>query len=316
MTGPVFGPVFVLTAHRSGGTALARGLNRHPDLMIWGEHAGFINKLAELDSVVGHYPRLTQPLADRDLAGHVRLDKFAPGGFDPWLNPFEQSAWREDCRRSLAAMFSQHLHQGQRWGFKEVRYHTPDTARFLLTLFPDARFVILRRPLGPLTISNMLTPWSVNLLRQLGATEDEAKLRAAVHDCVYALAVVNGGLGAIARAFPAQCRAIESRDLGEPERIFADLFAFLGLTQWPALLDEVRTASERRLGMTDLDGSEGLLSRAAVERLLPEALEAARAALTTGLPDLARLRRLGPVARYSFLVGDHEVAATNLSSMF
>ncbi len=310
------GPVFVLTAHRSGGTALARGLNRHPDLMIWGEHAGFINKLAELDAVVGHYPRLTQPLADRDLAEHVHRDKFAPGGFDPWLNPFEQAEWRDGCRRDLEATFRRGLHPGQRWGFKEVRYHTQATAGFLLALFPDARFVILRRPLGPLTLSNLLTPWSMELLRQLGATEHEAQLRAAVHDCVYALAVVNGGLGAIARAWPERCRAITAAALAEPERTFSDLFAFLGLSQWPALLDEIKEASERRLGVTDMERGEGLLSRGSVERLLPEALAAARAALATGEPDLARLRRLGPIGRYSFLVGDHELAGTKLSSMF
>jgi hypothetical protein len=310
------GPVFVLTAHRSGGTALARGLNRHPDLMVWGEHAGFINKLAELDAVVAHYPRLTQPLPDRNLAEHVRLDKFAPDGFDPWLNPFEQADWRGWCRRYLEATFRRGLHPGQRWGFKEVRYHTPDTAGFLLTLFPDARFVILRRPLGPLALSNLLTPWSMELLRHLGATEQEAKLRAAVHDCVYALAVVNGGLGMIARRWPAQCRAITRAELAEPERTYADLFGFLGLPHWPALLEEVKEASERRLGVTDLDQSDGLLSRESVLRLLPEALAAAQAALATGEPDLARLKRLGPTGRYSFLVGDHEVAGTPLSTMF
>lgn len=310
------GPVFVLTAHRSGGTALARGLNRHPDLMIWGEHAGLINKLAELDEVIGHYPPLTRPLGERDLAEHVRLGKFDPGGFDPWRNPFEQADWRDWCRRFIEATFCRGLHPGQRWGFKEVRYHTPVTARFLATLFPEARFVLLQRELGPLVVSNMLTPWSMGKLRRLGATDSEAGVRAAVHDCAYALAVVNHGLDGIAKALPRQCCVVRSRALTDPVRTFGALFAFLGLPQWPALLDEVKEASDRQLGVTDLGQSEGHLSRETVLRLLPEALAAAAADLAAGPPDLARLKRLGPTGRYSFLVGDHELVGTPYSTMF
>jgi hypothetical protein len=310
------GPVFVLTAHRSGGTALARGLNRHPDLMVWGEHAGFINKLAELDEVIGHYPALTRPLGERQLAEHVRLEKFDPVEFDPWRNPFEQADWREWCRRLIETTFRRDLHAGQRWGFKEVRYHTPATARFLATLFPDARFVILRRELAPLLLSNLLTPWSMDLLRHLGATASEAALRAAVHDCAYALAVVDRGLASIAKALPDRCSVVRTTDLADPVRSFADLFDFFGLRHWPALLDEVKEASNRQLGVTDLDRHAQALTRAAVLRLLPDALAEAEAALAAAEPDLARLKRLGPTGRYSFLVGDHELAGTPYSSMF
>jgi hypothetical protein len=310
------GPVFVLTAHRSGGTALARGLNRHPDLMIWGEHAGFINRLAELDEMVGYYPRLVQPLGDRDLADHVRLEKFDPGRFDPWLNPFEQADWRDWCRRYLDATFRRGLHPGQRWGFKEVRYHSPTTARFLADLFPDGRFVILRRELAPLLLSNLLTPWSMELLRHLGATATEIEVRAAVHDCAYALAVVDRGLAAIARALPGRCRVVPAQALADPVPTFAALFSFLGLSHWPALLDEVKEASDRQLGVTDLDRNAEGLSRATVLPMLPEALAAAEAALAAGEPDLVRLRRLGRAGQYSFLVGDHELVGTKLSSMF
>jgi hypothetical protein len=310
------GPVFVLTAHRSGGTALARALNRHPDLMIWGEHAGFINKLAELDAVVDHYPPLTQILQNRDLDGHVARDKFNPDGFAPWFNPFEQADWRAQCRLYLETMFRRGLHPGQRWGFKEVRYHTLPLAHFLLTLFPDARFVILRRELAPLVLSNMLAPWSMEMLRRLGATASEAELRAAVHDCAYALAVVNRGLAEIANTFPRHCCVVLSPALTTPAPTFAALFDFLGLPHWPALLEEVTEACERRLGVTDMDRQQDLLCRASVTALLPDALAAAEAALAAGGPDLARLKRLGPIGRYSFLVGDHEVLGTNLSTMF
>jgi hypothetical protein len=284
--------------------------------MIWGEHAGFINKLAELDAVIGHYPPLLVPLAQRNLAEHVQREKFDPDRFDPWRTPFERQDWRDWCRGFIEGTFRRGLHPGQRWGFKEVRYHTPAVAHFLVGLFPDARFVILRRELAPLVVSNMLTPWAAHLLRQRGATTSQAELLAAVSDCTYALAVVNRGLAEIAAALPERCRVIATRALADPVATFADLFGFLGLSQWPALLDEVVEASNRQLGATDLDRQEGLLSRAAIQTLLPTAIAAAEAALTAGAPDLARLKRLGPLGRYSFLVGDHELVGTQLSSMF
>jgi len=46
------GPVFVLSPARGGGTVLARILNCHPQLVIWGEHVGLINRLAEIDDMM------------------------------------------------------------------------------------------------------------------------------------------------------------------------------------------------------------------------------------------------------------------------
>lgn len=313
MTG---GPVFVLTIHRSGGTALARALNRHPDLMIWGEHGGFINKFAELDALVSRYPRLVQPLAERGLAEDVRLGKFQPEGFDPWTNPFEQADWRDWCRRFLEATFRRDLHPGQRWGFKEVRYHSVATARFLTTMFPDGRFVLLRRDLSQLIVSNMLAPWSIGRLDQTGATASEAEAVAAVFDCAYALAVVDRGLSEIAAAMPGLCRMVTHEQLRAPAALYPSLFAFLDLPQWPAMMDEVCEAAARPLGVTNPDWQRGHISRPLVLRILPEALAAALADLTARGPDLGRLKRLAATGRYSFLVGDHELVGTNLSSMF
>jgi hypothetical protein len=312
----VTGPVFVLTAHRSGGTALARGLNRHPDLLIWGEHAGFINKLAELDALVAHYPPLTQPLERRGLAEYVRSGKFDPDGFDPWRSPFERADFRNWCRHFIEATFRRGLRREQRWGFKEVRYHRLVTAQFLVELFPTGRFVILRRELGDLVLSNMLTPWSIERLKQLGVTTDAEQLRAAVFDCAYALAVVDLGFEEIKWAFPRRTRIVPAERLADPVGTFAELFDFLGLSHWPALLEEVREASQRRYGTTDYARTEGVLSAAAVQQLIPEAIATAKAELSAHGQDHGRLRRFGDSGRFSFLAGDHEVFATPYSTLF
>jgi len=308
--------VFIFGVHRSGSTALARALNRHPDLMIWGEHAGFINKLAELDDVVGRYPRLVAPLAGRGLEDEVRLGKFQPEGFDAWMGPFEQADWRDWCRRFLETTFRRGLHPNQRWGFKEVRYHAVATARFLATLFPDARFLLLRRELGPLVVSTMLAPWSIGRLHEAGATASEAEARQAVHDCAYAVAVVDRGLAGIATALPGRSRTVRHEELRAPATLYPALFAYLGLSQWPALVEEACEAAARQLGVTDPNWQRGHISRALVLDELPAALAAAATDLAARGPDLARLKRLAATGRYSFVVGDHELIGTPYSTMF
>jgi len=48
----------------------------------------------------------------------------------------------------IEKIFARGLRAGQRWGFKEIRYHRVLTVRFLEKLFPNARFVILRRDIA------------------------------------------------------------------------------------------------------------------------------------------------------------------------
>ena len=60
--------MFLLTLHRGGGTVLARVLNCHPDLVIWGEHVGLINRLAEIDDMVSRVGRLMAPNSSNSFA--------------------------------------------------------------------------------------------------------------------------------------------------------------------------------------------------------------------------------------------------------
>jgi len=311
------GPVFVLGAHRSGSSLLARILNCHPDLVIWGEHGGFINRLAEIDAVVGLYPRLTDPLAERGLAAFVAGGKAAPGRFDPWVTPFDQAAFRDWCRTFIATTFARDLRPGQRWGFKEVRYHTAAVTGFLAALFPDARFVILRRPLYPLALSNLFAPWSVDRLRWTGALQSDATVQAAIIDCAYALAAIDQGHRAIAAALPGRCHVLDYDAITPAaQTVFAELFAVLGLSVSPALLRAAAGVAAARIGGSDPRSGEGWLTLPVVERHLPQALARAASELAAGGPDAARLKRLGRDGRFSFLVGDHHLYETPYSGMF
>ena len=311
------GPVFVFSAHRSGGTMVARVLNCHPDLVIWGEHAGFINQLAEIDAIMGRHPQLTEPLTERGLDEFLRGGKSDPASFNPWINPASQDGFRAWCRSYIETTFRRGLRPEQRWGFKEVRYHTVATATFLVSLFPDAKFVILRRELSPLAMSNLFAPWSVDRLRWAGALASEDGVRAAVTDCAYALAAINSGFQAIAAAFPDRCHLIAHEKIaGNAQDLFAAMFIFLGLRGSMELLQALTAVVRSRVGVTNLSGGEGHLTVPIVKRLLPEALAAAQADLAAHGPDLARLKRLATQGRYGFVVGDHHLYETPYSGIF
>ncbi len=318
MSGPSpGGPVFVFTAHRSGGTMLARVLNCHPDLVIWGEHAGFINRLAEIDFIVGHYEPLTRPVPWRGLDAYVQGVRSDPAVFDPWVTPFAQDGFRAWCRAYIETTFRHGLLPGQRWGFKEVRYHGVLTARFLATLFPDARFVILRREPYALAVSNLLAAWSLDRLRWSGALASEAGARAAIVDCAYALTAIDHGFQAIAAAFPDSCLTIAYEAIdATAQRLFAELFIFLGLRGSPELWQAITAVLGTRVGTTPQGAGEGFLTVQEVQRQLPAALAAAQAEIAAHGPDAARLKRLAAQGRYGFIVGDHNLFDTPYSAMF
>ena len=54
-------PVFVCGPHRSRSTYLQRLLNIHPGLVVWGEHGGLINRLAELDRIGAQQAQAREP---------------------------------------------------------------------------------------------------------------------------------------------------------------------------------------------------------------------------------------------------------------
>lgn len=132
-------PVFVFgCCQRSGSTLVQRLLNTHPDLMIWGEHHGYLNQF-----IAGYHSLLTwkaehpssvddfMALADRTFMPNAIADI---GALD------------DAFRKHVAALFPvpQRRGVGSRWGFKETRYGI-DIAFFLEKLFPGARFIHLVR---------------------------------------------------------------------------------------------------------------------------------------------------------------------------
>jgi hypothetical protein len=135
----------VLAQHRSGGTLLARLLNCHDELVVWGEHGGFLDGRAEARGQLEHWAEQLPPRSTHELRQYVGSGRLADVEFRPWMSPFSPSDYTEECRRGLLALFTRGLRRDQRWGFKEIRYHKPHLIKFLHELFPRGQFVLLER---------------------------------------------------------------------------------------------------------------------------------------------------------------------------
>jgi hypothetical protein len=150
-TAPSASPVFLLScAHRTGSTLLQRLLNSCSDILIWGEHDGYLNRFTgSFEALLDWQGRFTGSRAG-----------FVEGGYDQFLPnmvPQESELWAAAAAhvRALFGLPASTLGRPI-WGFKEVRYGA-DVAVFLQRCFPQARFVHLTRDVVDVLLS--LTEW-------------------------------------------------------------------------------------------------------------------------------------------------------------
>lgn len=132
-------PVFLFsTGWRTGSTLLQRLLCSHPDILVWGENRGVVDRLAQVHQTLEGLQQLSQE--------HV--EHFRESGTMGWIAmmnpPIEK--FDEGLRKLFETYFAFPTQQlgRARWGFKEVR-HGLGTARFLQRLYPEARFLLLSR---------------------------------------------------------------------------------------------------------------------------------------------------------------------------
>jgi hypothetical protein len=299
-------PIFVIAPHRSGGTLLERALNTHPGVVIWGEHGGILNKLAEIDAVGRLYWNLAMPLPERGLEQQASNTTV----FNPWRNPVDLSEYRQWCHDFIRASFTRGVPSDRRWGLKEIRYHSLMTTTFLANIFPMGKFVILRRDPIQICISSIFADWSIEQLSKMGAGETKDDARAVIYDSAYAAVAIDHQLAQSAAALKERCLMIWYRDLWSS---IGSIFTFLELD--PAPEEVVAKAIGTRSGITNRNQRIGLINRTLVEQIAPEAIRHAAAIVSGSGIDVARLKRLRG-GRYCFLLGDHDLEATPYSSMF
>lgn len=295
--------------HRSGGTLLARILNCHPDLVIWGEHVGLINRLAEIDDTVNRVSFMMLPKSEEAIADFTAFPDHRLAGFEPWTNPFDYAAFLRSCREMIETIFTRGLRPGQRWGFKEIRYHRVPTARFLQKLFPDARFVVLRRDIREVAVSTILAPWSLRWFRDDREAMPPATAEAIVRDVTYAVLAIESGLDAVQAALGPRCLRLDYNQLLDPALGFAaPLFGFCALALSDRLAARIRKALEVRAGGTDQEVRfGGILSRDFIRAQVTAMAPLLRTEIARDGIDRARLLARAGIGQYSFLMGDHHM---------
>jgi hypothetical protein len=253
---------------------------------------------------------LVQPLKNRGLGNFIRNKQV--GYFDPWRNPVSLDGLRDAAREWLLLTFSVGLAPEQRWGFKEIRYSGQAVTRFLLTLFPHCQFVILRRNLTELCISNVLADWSLDKLQSLGSFEDEAEAAQVVADCAYAIAAFDMRLADAARIAGASALSIKSEELVNRGK---EIFEFLALPMNGKLEAELAQVILARRGQTNKDLRLGLLNRDFILKWAEHYIPLAVADIRTNGVDRMRLMGVDGKGKFCFLIGDHNLQGTKFSSM-
>ena len=314
------GPVFLLTLHRAGGTVLARVLNCHPELVIWGEHVGLINRLAEIDDMVTRVGRLMVPKTDAAIAEYTAFPDQRLTVFDPWANPFEYEAFIRSCRQMIEGIFTRGLQPGQRWGFKEIRYHRVLTVRFLEKLFPAAQFIILRRDICEVAVSAILASWSLRWFWDYRETMPPEMADAIVRDVIYALLAIENGLDAVQAQLGSHCLQLDYSQLLDPALGFvAPLFGFLELALSDNVTTRIRRVLEVRAGGTEQEVCfGGILSRDFIRARVTAMAPELRAEIARNGIDKTRLIAQSGIGQYSFLAGDHTLRdrGCQFSSLF
>jgi glycosyltransferase involved in cell wall biosynthesis len=167
-------PLFLLACARTGSTLLQRLLNSYDDVLLWGEHAGFLEPVAEGFFHIWENPGIfqkTRVLAD------VLADSDPARSWQGMMGWYTRDDWLGLFRGFVEQLFVPHGLPGKQWwGFKEIRYaaHPGDrTLDFLHALYPDATWVFLVRNVFNAMASRRRMPGMSKTLRELRHVSQE-----------------------------------------------------------------------------------------------------------------------------------------------
>jgi hypothetical protein len=146
-------PIFLLGTGRCGSTLLQKILNSVDNVVIYGEHGGFLKDVARAyflnfeDKMIEKYI-MSQNAAGKDpIAVSETLKN--PQLWSAWTNWYNGDTVKDNFRDFIESFFNPvSLKRKVHWGFKEIRYGLDDRVpEMLAELYPEGRFVfIVRHP--------------------------------------------------------------------------------------------------------------------------------------------------------------------------
>lgn len=151
-------PTILLGVGRSGTTLVQRILNSYNKTLIWGEHAGFLNKTAESYELLLKNKSMDDYSFSQNNTSDsgINIDFYKdPNRWQAWNNWFSKKDIRSIYQESFTSIFNPLDLNDLQWGFKEIRYGNLKTLSYIADLFPQAKFIfVVRHPLN--TIESQL----------------------------------------------------------------------------------------------------------------------------------------------------------------
>lgn len=141
-------PLLLLGTSRSGTTLFQRILNSYDDVMLWGEHSGYLTNLVESYFELVDSPSMEKYSYPQSKGQLIEIDQYKnPKQWQAWNNWFHKNdvdeLYRNLIRKTFSGSWERKLTY---WGFKEVRYGGDDKViDFFIRLFPDTQVVIVCR---------------------------------------------------------------------------------------------------------------------------------------------------------------------------
>ena len=146
-------PIFLLGTGRCGSTLLQKILNSVENVIIYGEHGGFLKHVAAAYFLNLEDKEIEKYIMSQNVAGEEPISVFEtlknPQLWSAWTNWYNQETVKNNFRDFIESFFNPiSLEQKVHWGFKEIRYGLNDRVpEMLADLYPDGRFVfIVRHP--------------------------------------------------------------------------------------------------------------------------------------------------------------------------
>lgn len=146
-------PIFLLGTGRCGSTLLQKILNSVDDVMIYGEHGGFLRQIAEAYFLNLEDKKIEKYIMSQNVAGEDPTSVFEslkdPQLWSSWTNWYNQETVKKNFQHFTESFFNP-IAVGRKvhWGFKEIRYGLNDRVlEMLADIYPTGRFIfIVRHP--------------------------------------------------------------------------------------------------------------------------------------------------------------------------
>jgi len=252
-------PVFLLSPGRSGSTLLQRYLNCSKDLIVWGEHGGFLRGIRNAYSIWCENPSIQHLLRQGRPHSDVLISSKAAVGVDiEWTNNFSREHFRQKLAEMLMELFTDEVPSSVRWGFKEIRYDDKEVV-FLRELFPQAQFIfIVRDPIDTLASAIVAFAKGQALWEANGQSTDTINtIREQIHSWSSKISITAKGISTCVKKNEGYLIRYEDLKVN-PVKIMDSLCQYLNISM-PAVEDIKLIAGDVRHGMNTTKVRERLI---------------------------------------------------------